>query len=149
MLNTRKLGAYIGAGAVIFSLAGCADRNKNGQPDSIATENEISNAAGAAANSVEPALENAGDAAKNAATTAGNAISNAGETAAITSKVKAALGANAGLKGSTIDVDTDAKANAVNLKGSVATQAQKGIAEKIAKQNAPGYKINNQLKAAK
>jgi osmotically-inducible protein OsmY len=149
MINTRKLGAYIGAGAVIFTLAGCADRNKNGQPDSVATEGEISNAAGAAANKVEPALDSAGNAISNAASSAGKAITNAGETAGVTSKVKAAFGANAGLKGSTIDVDTNAQTNAVTLKGSVASQAQKALAEKIAKQNAPGYKIANQLKAAK
>ncbi|RYG59161.1 BON domain-containing protein [bacterium] len=146
MLNIRKWGAYMGAGAVIFSLAGCADRNKNGQPDDVATSGEVSNAVDSAENKAAPAMERAGDAASNAASSAGNAISGAAEVATVTPKVKTALGANKGLDGSKIDVDTLPEKDSIALRGTVKTAAQKTLAEKIAKNNAPGYKVVNQLK---
>ncbi|PQV65458.1 Osmotically-inducible protein OsmY, contains BON domain [Abditibacterium utsteinense] len=157
MNNIRKMGALLGAGAVIFSLAGCADKNGNGQAetpmsannvdgavkDNLAdTANAVSSAGSAVGNAVTGAAGAVGDAATGAAKTVGNA----GETAAMTSKVKTAIGANPGLKGSNINVSTMADKNSISLTGTVTSAAQKTLANAIAKKNAPGYKVVDQLK---
>lgn len=171
MQNIRKWGAYLGAGAVIFTLAGCADRNNNGQPDSAATTGEVANSVDSAGDKMEGATENAasaagnaaenaGDAmsnaasnaanaASNAASSAGAAIGNAAEAATVTPAVKTAIGANAGLKGTKIDVDTLGAKDSIALRGKVASAAQKKLAESVAKKAAPGYKIVNQLTVGK
>lgn len=157
MNNIRKMGAFLGAGAVMFSLVGCADKNGNGQAESPAdatnvdgavkdnlgdTANAVSGAAGAVGN----AAAGAAGTVANVASNAGTVISNAGETAAMTSAVKTAIGANAGLKGSTINVDTMAGKNNISLQGTVKSAAQKNLATAVAKKAAPGYNINNMLK---
>jgi len=129
----KKWSTLLGAVAVI-SVAGCADRNDNGQPDSAATSGEISNS-----------VDNAGDAAGNTADSAGAAMKNM-DDAAMTPKIKTALGNNASLKGSNINVDS--KDSGVTLSGTVKNEAQKKVAANIAKQNAPGYKIMNNLKVS-
>ncbi len=171
MQNIRKWGAYLGAGAVIFTLAGCADRNNNGQPDSAATTGEVANsvdatgdkmagatenaasAAGNAASNAGDAMSNAasgaGNAMSNAASSAGNAISNLAEAATMTPAVKTAIGGNNGLKGTKIDVDTLGSKDSIALRGNVKTAQQKTLAEGVAKKAAPGYKIINQLKVVK
>lgn len=175
MNNIRKYTAWLGAGAVMITLAtGCADKNNNGQPDSVATNNEIagstenmadaagnttSNMADAAGNVADAAgnkMDNAGTAMANGAETAadatGNAVSGAGKSlsnladaATMTPKVKTALGANAALKGSDINVDTLGSKDSIALRGTVTSMAQKTLAESIAKKEAPDYKIINQL----
>jgi hypothetical protein len=59
--------------------------------------------------------------------------------------VKAALMADDTIDASTIDVDAAAETNTITLRGTVATAAQKAAAEKIARQKAQGYTIQNQL----
>jgi osmotically-inducible protein OsmY len=145
MQNLNKWGAWLGAGAVLFTLAGCADRNKNGQPDSPATAGEVSNAVENAGDAAATAVPKAGATASSAIGKAGDVIEDAGATAATTSAVKNAYAGQAGLKGSTINVDTKAEDKTVILRGSVTSQAQKKLAESIAKQKATGYKIVNQL----
>ena len=160
MNNIRKYTAWLGAGAVMITLAtGCADRNNNGQPESLATNNEI---AGTTENSMDAtgnAMDNAGTAMANGAETAadatgnvvsgaGNALGNLADAATMTPKVKTALGANAALKGSKIDVDTLGSKDSIALRGTVTSMAQKTLAESIAKKNAPGYKVVNQLTMA-
>jgi len=75
------------------------------------------------------------------AAAAGTAVKGAAETV----DVKTALMSDATVDASSINVDTDAKAKRVVLRGSVPTPAQKAEAEKIAKQEAPGYTVVNQL----
>jgi osmotically-inducible protein OsmY len=123
--------------ACLILAAGCADKNKNGQPDSVAP--------GAAAQADKMAGEAAG-AAKKAAGEAATAATNALDAATVTPAVKTALGQNAALKGSKIDVDTLGTKDTVALRGTVKSEAQKKLAEAIAKKNAPHYKIANQLK---
>lgn len=125
----KKWSTLLGAVAVI-SVAGCADRNNNGQPDSAATSGEISKS-----------VDKAGD----AADSAGDAMKNV-DDAAMTPKIKTALRANASLKGSNINVDS--KDSGITLSGTVKNEAQKKVAGNIAKQNAPTYKITNNLKVA-
>lgn len=157
MNNIRKMGAVLGAGAVLFSLAGCADKNGDGQAESPVTSNpggavkdnlaDTGNAISKAGSAVAGAASNAAGAVGEAATGAVKSVGNAGETAAMTTKIKTAIGASAGLKGSNINVDTMADKNTVSLSGTVTSAAQKTLANAIAKKNAPaGYKIMDQLK---
>ena len=111
--------------------------------------NVASNAAGAVDNSATAmgnVASNAAGATSNAVTSTGNALSNLADAATMTPKIKTALGAQAGLKGSNINVDTLGSKDSIALRGSVTSAAQKTLAESIAKKNAPGYKIINQLK---
>lgn len=171
MKNLRKWGATLGAGAVVLTLAGCADKNGNGQAESPAdatnvggavkdnlgdTANAVggavggaANAVGGAANAVGGAVGGAANATSNAVAGAGKAVVNAGEAGTMTPKVKTALGNNPGLKGSNINVTTMGGNNSISLTGSVKSAAQKTMAAAIAKKNAPGYTINNQLKVGK
>ena len=130
-MTLKKLSALLGAVAVI-GVAGCAERNDNGQPESPATGAEINNS-----------LDKAGDAVGNAATGAGAAMENVDDSV-MTPKIKTALGANASLDGSSINVTS--KDSGITLSGTVLNAAQKTLAEKIAKQQAPTYKITNNLK---
>ena len=60
-------------------------------------------------------------------------------------KVKTALGANSAMKGSIINVDTLGDGTTIVLRGRTTSQAQKTLAAAIAKKNAPGFRIENQL----
>ena len=132
-MNLKKLSALLGVVAVI-GVAGCADRNENGQPDSPATSGEIANS-----------VDKAGDATGNAVSGAAGVMKNV-DDAVMTPKIKSALGANVALAGSNINVDS--KDSGVTLSGTVKNPAQKSLAEKIAKQQAPTYKITNNLKVS-
>jgi len=59
--------------------------------------------------------------------------------------VKAAIIADKTIDSGAIDVDTYQDKKTVVLRGTVPTQAQKDKAEEIARKNATGYKIDNQL----
>jgi len=62
-----------------------------------------------------------------------------------TMDVKAALIADGRVDASAINVDTSASTKTVLLKGSVPTEEQRRVAEAIARDEADGYTINNQL----
>lgn len=157
MKNYRKWTAWLGAGAVILTIgAGCADKNDNGQPDSMATTEQIANTTKSGVDATENAADAMGnvasnvadtttDAAGNVVTGAGNALENAADAATYTPKIKAAFGANAALAGSNINVDTKGAKNTIALNGTVKSSAQKTLAESIAKKNAPGFTITNKL----
>lgn len=59
--------------------------------------------------------------------------------------VKSALIADSRVDSGNINVDTIGDTKTVVLKGSVPTAAQKDIAEAIAREQAKGYRIDNQL----
>lgn len=61
-----------------------------------------------------------------------------------TPRVKSAIGANRALRGSNINITTTE--NYVSLDGTVRTDAQKRLAGAIARRNAPGYVIHNNLR---
>lgn len=65
-----------------------------------------------------------------------------------TMDVKAALIADGRVDASNVNVDTIASTKTVVLKGSVPTAEQKSAAERIARENAKGYTITNQLTIA-
>lgn len=186
MQNIRKMSALLGAGAVILSLAGCADKNGNGQADTPAPADQVPNAvadnlgetanaaaggvksvgnavvgagaavgnaaagAGAAAGNVAAgaakAAAGAGNAAVGAAKAGVGAVAGAGAALALTPKIKAALINNPAMKGLQPNVDTIESSKTIRLSGSVNSAAQKTLASKVAQQNAPGYKIENDLK---
>ena len=175
-LNTLNTWSKVmGLGAIaLISVAGCTGKDTNGDGDTAdspaakSMENagaNLSNAAGqtgdavantaadagaavengaaAVGDSVSNGAAQVGDAAAGAASGAMNAAANVGD-AAMTPKVKAALGANASLNGSNIDVTSVDKT--VTLDGTVKNAAQKNAAEAIAKREAPGFKVVNNLK---
>ena len=171
MNNIRKYTAWLGAGAILITLAtGCANKDNDAVPD--ATENVVgagveatgnmadaagnttSNMADAAGNNLDTAnnaVSNSVDAAgtnmAQGAQDAGSAIAGAGDAAIYTPKIKTALGAQAALQGSDINVDTLADKKTIALRGTVTSAAQKTMAEAIAKKNAPAdYTVDNQLK---
>ena len=73
------------------------------------------------------------------------------KTAAATNTVdvKSALIADGRVDASNINVDTSASTKTVVLKGTVPTAQQRATAEAIARDNADGYTINNQLTVAR
>ena len=178
MNNIRKYTAWLGAGAILITLAtGCANKDGDAVPDATenvagaaanttsnmadAAGNTTSNMADATGNKMDAAgnttsnmaeaagnkMDTAGTTVANGAMDAGSAIAAVGDAAIYTPKIKTALGANAALKGSEINVDTLAEKKTIALRGTVKSSAQKTMAEAIAKKNAPtGYKIDNQLK---
>jgi osmotically-inducible protein OsmY len=101
------------------------------------TENEMREAgreAGAAA-------DRAGDAVEDTAQDAASMTDAAQQTA----QIKTAFIADDQIDALDIDVDTSAETKTVTLKGHVPTEAQKDAAERIAREKAPGYTIDNQL----
>lgn len=62
--------------------------------------------------------------------------------------VKAALIADGRVDATNVNVDTSADTKTVTLKGTVPTAEQRTTAERIATEQAKGYKINNQLTVA-
>lgn len=120
-------------------------------------------AAKKAGDALASAAEKAGDALERAADKAGPAVESAAEkakptvdaagrkldAAKQTLDIKAALMADSSLDASRIDVDTDAEARAVHLKGTVPTAQQKAAAERIAKEKAAGYAVHNMLVVAR
>ena len=67
------------------------------------------------------------------------------EGAAETFDVKAALINDGRVTAANIDVDTNGETKTVYLKGTVPSAEQRGWAEQIARQEAKGYRVVNQL----
>ena len=130
-VTLKKWSTLLSAVAII-GIAGCADRNKNGQPDSTATGPEINKSL----NKIEDV---AGDIKDKAAKEMKNV-----DDAAMTPKIQAAFLENASLNGATIIVDR--KDSVITLSGAFKNEAQNKLAGEIAKKNAPTYKITNNLK---
>ena len=171
MNNIRKYTAWLGAGAIMITLAtGCTSQNGETAAGNVAeaTANSTENMASAAGDTTENMasaagnkMDDAGSAMSNGAMSAGNAVTNgveatsgaiagAGDAAIYTPKIKTALGAEAALKGSKIDVDTLGAKRTIALRGTVTSAAQKTMAEAVAKKNAPAdFKVDNQLKMGK
>lgn len=134
----------LGVGAVLtMGAAGCTDRNNNGQPDGV-SQTEIDKTV----NKVEQATENAVTAAKPAVNNAVSSAETLTENAAATGKIKTAFIADPDLKARNINVTSNSQTKTVLLQGTVATAAHKSKATRIARENAPDFKIANQLKVA-
>lgn len=143
----------------LLTLAGCADKNKNGMPDSFAPD------AGAQANKMleegkeraseagqkiqaetKPALEEAQKTVSDAVKHPDKTATNISAASTITPKVKAAFYANDILRPLPINVSTVGTTKTILLTGSVKSQAQKVLATKVAQQSGSGYKVQNNLK---
>ena len=151
MQRNVPLFAGLSAGFLLL-LCGCADRNGNGQPDSVDSkavsqvETQIKQGAvkveAAAKPLADQAKQNVGAIVKNPQA----AASNLGAALTITPKVKGAIMADDMLKARKIDVDTFEAKKTVALRGRVKTIQEKQRAEQLAKKYAPEYKIDDQLK---
>ncbi len=115
----HKLCSVLLGGTLAMVLAGCSGNDNT--PDTTLPPGTVENA-------VSETRETAKD---------------VGAAVAITPKVKSALLANTSLKGSSIDVSSVDKT--VTLTGTVTNNAQKSLAGNIAKQQAAGYQIVNNL----
>lgn len=140
-MSVRMLGHVL----LMGSLAGVVACDR--EPDNRA-EVEMRDAA----DDTAAATERAGDRAENAADRAGDAIAGAAEAtgaaamaAKETADIKMAFASDDVVEANDIDVDTDGATKVVTLKGRVATTAQKDRAETIAKREAEGYTVDNQL----
>jgi osmotically-inducible protein OsmY len=86
-----------------------------------------------------------------AAITAGRATESAAVRAAgalRTGAIRAALLRDESLDVSGVDVNTDEPARRVTLEGRVKNAVQRAAVERIAKEKAPGYTVENKLKIA-
>ena len=97
---------------------------------------------------VEEDTRRAGEKAAEAVDDAARETARATAAAVETIDVKSALMADRSVDASGIDVDTFPETKTIVLKGSVKTTAQRDEAARIAGAEAPGYKIDNQLKVA-
>ena len=142
------------------------DKMQGGAKDAAgAAGNTVTNAAGNVANGAANVANSAAKGVVNVANSAANVASkgtqavvngankamgsakNLDDATTITPMLKTAIGANAAMKGSNINVSTNDKT--VMLDGSVKSPAQKTMAGNMAKQKAPGYKVMNNLKVIK
>jgi osmotically-inducible protein OsmY len=78
----------------------------------------------------------------------GDRVGASTDAAKETADIKTALMAAENIPSMNIDVDTNAATKTVTLSGTVRTAEQKAEAERIAKREAPDYKVNNQLKVS-
>jgi osmotically-inducible protein OsmY len=96
----------------------------------------------------EDAAEETGDALERAGDRVAGAVESAGDSAAgavQTADIKTALAADDVVDADDVDVDTNGTTKVVTLKGTVRTAAQRERAEAIAKREAEGYRVVNQL----
>ena len=173
MKQTQSWMKWMGVGALaLASIAGCsqsdqqnpsqADENRAAAADNVAegaanvagnadeVANNVATAAGNQAKGAANAVGNADEVAANVANAAGNQVKGAGNAvgrALNTGDVKTSLLANPAIKGSTINVTTQ-PGNRVVLTGTVKSQNAKNLATQIAKREASGYTVVNNLKVA-
>jgi osmotically-inducible protein OsmY len=101
----------------------------------------IATACGNTADGAKEDTKNAAEASSEAAASAGASMDAAAETA----DVKMALMADSTINASDVNVDTNKDTKTVTLNGSVKSEAQKARAEVVAKEQAPGYSVVNNL----
>jgi len=102
---------------------------------------EIKQEAREAGNAAERAGDRIAQESKDATRSVGATL----DAAAQTMQIKTALIDADNLDANNINVDTDASAKTVTLRGHVATASQKAAAERIAKEKAPDYRVVNSL----
>lgn len=125
-----------------LALAACSNTAAGVEQDARENAEKAEAAADRAEDKARPAAEEAARETKEAAREAGGAVAAAVETI----DVKSALMADRTVDASHIDVDTFHETKTVVLKGSVKTATQRDEAARIAAAEAPGYRIDNQLR---
>ena len=126
-----------------LSLAACSNTAAGVEQDARENADKAATAADRAEDKARPAAEEAAADTREAAREAGSAIRGAVETI----DVKSALMADRTVDASHVDVDTLHETKTVVLKGSVKTATQRDEAARIAAAEAPGYRIDNQLRS--
>lgn len=125
-----------------LSLAACSNTAAGVEEDARENADKAATAADKAEDRARPAAEEAAADTREAAREAGGAVRGAVETI----DVKSALMADRTVDASHIDVDTFHETKTIVLKGSVKTATQRDEAARIAAAEAPGYRIDNQLR---
>lgn len=134
-----------GAVVAVAITAACSDRAER-KADSAATATATT--AEKAGSAVADAAKNVGTATADAARATGTAVMDGGraaDAAVETMDVKVALTADSRVDASNINVDSVHVTKTVTLNGRVPTEAQKTLAEDIAKAKATGYTVRNML----
>ncbi len=151
----QNYGKWLGASAIalaaLSTVAGCTDKNNNGEPDSAASPAQVdksaSNMVGGASNEVKGATNAVSSAGNTVAAATSNTVKTVGG-ALKTSEIKAKIINNASLNNPKNQINVDSDAKSVTLKGHVQNASQKALAASIAKQNAGGRNVVNQLTVA-
>ena len=125
-----------------LSLAACSNTAAGVEQDARENKEKAEAAADRAEDKARPAAEEAAAETREAGREAAGAVKAAVETI----DVKSALMADRTVDASHIDVDTFHETKTVVLKGSVKTATQRDEAARIAAAEAPGYRIDNQLR---
>lgn len=156
--NWFKHAMPVAAVAGLLALAGCADKNNNGVPDSFAKDagdqankmlDEGKKRAAAAGKKLEaetkPALESARKSVADAAKNPDKAAANLSAATTVTPKVKAAIFATDALRGLPINVSSVGSSKTILLTGTVKTHRQRLLASKVATESGSGFKVQNKL----
>ncbi|MEZ5285797.1 MAG: BON domain-containing protein [Vicinamibacterales bacterium] len=141
MKTTTRATAWVGAIAIGLFAAACSD----------SAERRADDAADRTGAAARDAGNGAADAAREAGREAGDAMGTAGSAAGAameTMDVKMALMASDRVDAGDINVDTNHETKTVVLKGKVPTAEQKAAAEQIAREEAEGYRVQNELMVA-
>jgi osmotically-inducible protein OsmY len=125
-----------------LSLAACSNTKAGVEQDARENADKAAAAADKAEDKARPAAEAAAAETREAAREVSGAVKGAVETI----DVKSALMADRTVDASHIDVDTFHETKTIVLKGSVKTATQRDEAARIAAAEAPGYRIDNQLR---
>ena len=132
-----------------LSLAACSNTAAGVKKDADINADKAAVAADKAEDKVDPAVDKAQAAGHEAAAVTKDAARDAGsavKAAVETVDVKSALMADRTVDASHINVDTFHETKTVVLKGSVKSATQRDEAARIAAAEAPGYRVDNQLK---
>jgi osmotically-inducible protein OsmY len=125
-----------------LTLAACSNTAAGVEQDARENADQAAAAADEAEDKARPAAEEAAAETREAA----REVSGAAKAAVETVDVKSALMADRTVDASHIDVDTFHETKTVVLKGSVKTATQRDEAARIAAAEAPGFRIDNQLR---
>lgn len=125
-----------------LSVVACSNTAAGAKKDAEINAEKAAAAADKAEDKAEPAAREAVAETKEAAREAGSATAAAIETI----DVKSALMADRTVDASHINVDTLHETKTVVLKGSVKSATQRDEAARIAAAEAPGYRVDNQLR---
>lgn len=132
-----------------LSMVACSNTAAGAKKDAEINADKAAVAADKAEAKVDPAIDKAQAAGHEAAAETKEAARETGaavKAAVETIDVKSALMADRTVDASHIDVDTYKETKTVVLKGSVKSATQRDEAARIAAAEAPGYRIDNQLK---
>lgn len=125
-----------------LSVVACSNTAAGAKKDAEINAEKAATAADKAEDKAEPAAREAAAETKEAAREASSATAAAIETI----DVKSALMADRTVDASHINVDTFHETKTVVLKGSVKSATQRDEAARIAAAEAPGYRVDNQLR---